>query len=47
MDTDSVVYIARAGELDPKEGYALGDLQNEFKSDDEYITEFIVEGAKN
>ena len=42
MDTDSVVYIARAGEPDPKEGCALGDLENEFKCDNEYITEFIA-----
>ena len=47
MDTDSVVYIARAGEPDPKEGCALGDLENEFKCDDKYITEFIAGGAKN
>ena len=46
MNTDSVVHIARAGEPDPKEGCALGDLENEFKCDDEYITEFIAEGAK-
>ena len=47
MDTDCIIYIAKEGYADPTKACSLGQLENEFKNDDKYITEFLAAGAKN
>ena len=47
MDTDPIIYIAKEGYAYLTEGCSLGQLENEFKNDNEYITEFLAAGAKN
>ena len=45
-DTDSVIYISRAGEYQPVLGDYLGELTNELDVD-EYIVEFVSTGPKS
>ena len=47
MDTDSLVYISKPNNPEPEVGTALGELANELKDDEDYLTEFVAAGAKN
>ena len=44
-DTDSIIYISRPGEYEPKLGNYLGQFTNEI--DEGYIEEFVSAGPKN
>lgn len=45
--TDSVIYMQKQGQPEPKPGYYLGDLTNEL-SEGDWITEFVMcNGPKN
>ena len=44
-DTDSVIYVHKAGKPDPPLGNYLGDLTDELNGD--YITSFVSGGPKN
>ena len=46
-DTDSVIFVSRPGDVDPKTGSVLGELTNELKKPDDYIVEFVSGGPKN
>lgn len=46
FDTDSIIYISRAGEYKPKLGNYLGELTSELDTND-YIEEFVSAGPKN
>lgn len=46
FDTDSIIYISRKVEYDPKLGNYLGDLTSELDEGD-YIEEFVSAGPKN
>lgn len=47
FDTDSVIFVSRPGDEDPKTGSFLGELTNELKTPGDYITEFVSGGPKN
>ncbi|KAK5638665.1 hypothetical protein RI129_012960 [Pyrocoelia pectoralis] len=49
FDTDSIIYISREGEYEPKTGDFLGDMTNELEcyGPGSYITEFASGGPKN
>lgn len=49
VDTDSVVYTHKQGQLDLPEGSFLGELTNELSKlgPHAYITEFVTGGPKN
>ena len=44
-DTDSIIFISRPGEYEPKLGNYLGQFTNEI--DDGFIEEFVSAGPKN
>ena len=46
FDTDSMIFISRKGEYQPKLGNYLGELTNELDNND-YIEEFVSAGPKN
>ena len=46
MDTDSAIYVSKAGVNGPQLGDFLGHLTNEL-SQDEHIVEFVITGAKS
>ena len=46
FDTDSIIYVSKAGEYDPKLGCYLGDFTNEI-TEGNFITEFVSAGPKN
>ena len=47
-DTDSMIFISRPGEYEPKLGDYLGELTDEIsESDGNYIEEFVCAGPKN
>ena len=47
FDTDSVIFVGRTGDNNPKTGSFLGELTNELKKPGDYITEFVSGGPKN
>lgn len=49
MDTDSVIYSAKEGEINPSLGDCVGDLTDELVSygPGAYITEIVIPGLKN
>ena len=47
FDTDSVIFVGRPGDNNPKTGSFLGELTNELKKPGDYITEFVSGGPKN
>lgn len=47
FDRDSVIFMSRPGDKDPKTGSFLGELTNELKKPDDFITEFVSGGPKN
>ena len=47
FDTDSVIFVSRPADINPKTGPFLGELTNELKRAGDYITEFVSGGPKN
>ena len=48
FDTDSIIFISRPGEYEPKLGNYLGEFTNEIDpKDGNYIVEFVSAGPKN
>ncbi len=48
FDTDSIIFVSRDGEYEPKLGSYLGEFTNEIDpKDGEYIIEFVSAGPKN
>lgn len=47
MDTDSVIFVSRPGDVELEIGPYLGELTNELASPDDYIIEFVSGGPKN
>jgi hypothetical protein len=48
-DTDSILYISKDGEYEPKTGTCIGEMTNELEvyGADSYINEFVSGGPKN
>ena len=48
FDTDSIIFVSRPGQYEPKLGNFLGQFTNEIEpKDGEYIIEFVSAGPKN
>ena len=47
FDTDSIIFVSRPGDTDPKIGSFLGELTNELKKSGDHIVEYVSGGPKN
>lgn len=46
-DTDSIIYVSKAGQYDPPLGNNLGDLTNEIEPPSKFIQSFLTTGEKS